>query len=408
MAKFVVNVSWLNVRPHPGTDNNPILQIPEGTIVEKLEEQGKWYLVKIINLSNTSTAQQVEGWVSSLYLKVYSLPTEPFNIESNLKQRESPLTADLIDNYFTEKQSHLKGIGSATIEASKKYRINPTYLISHAILETGWGNASIYLDKNNLFGWGADDDDPYVGAKKFSSREECIDYVMGRIDELYLRPGGRYFEKKPCVGNKSYGMNVHYASDPEWGAKIAKIARKIEIWASNQIDDWELDVLPDAKRILDAVEKVNPEQWYYIARDITGDRKAETFCNWFIGDVLDMLGIQVPRYDSSAGYYPRPHPLYGNELKTKPKSANHLNKYFNNGGDGKWEEINRSSAVALANQGKVVVASKPGYPGHIALVIPGGFGSEVRIAQAGRVNGKDISLEEGFGNRTVEFFSYEG
>ncbi len=234
---------------------------------------------------------------------------------------------------------------------------------------------------------------------------------MGRIDKLYLTPGGRYFEKKPCLGNTSYGMNVHYASDSEWGAKIAKIARKIENWASDQVDDWILDYPLDAKRILDAVEKVNPEQWYYIARDITGDGKAETFCNWFIGDVLDVLGIQIPRYDHTAGYYPRPHPLYGNERKTKPKSANHLNIYFKNGGDGKWLEINRSSAVALANQGKVVIASMPGYPGHIALVIPGGYGSEVRIAQAGRVNGKDISLEEGFGKkpkRPVKFFTYEG
>jgi hypothetical protein len=407
MAKFVVNTAWLNVRTQPNRDSNSILQIPEGTIVEKLEEQDTWYRIRILNL-NGSTTGQVEGWVNSIYLETYSQPTEPFNIDSNLKERESPLTADLIDEFFAEKQSHLKGIGSGTMEASRKYRINPTYIISHAILETGWGNSSIYLDKNNLFGWGAADSDPYVGAKKFDTREECIDYVMDKVNDLYLSPGGRYFEKKPCPGNNSYGMNVHYASDPEWGAKIAKLARNIESWASSRVDGWTLDIMgqPDAKRILDAVEKVNPEQSYYKARDITGDGRAETFCNWFIGDVLDVLSVQIPRYDSSAGYYPRPHPLYGNDLKTKPHSADSLNKYFNRGGDGKWKEINRSSAVALANQGKVVVASIPGSPGHIALVIPGGFGSEVRIAQAGRISDKDISLEEGFGNRTVEFFSY--
>jgi len=148
MVKFVVNTAWLNVRTQPNRDSNSILQIPEGTIVEKLEEQGAWYRIRILNLSGSTTGQ--EGWVNSLYLETYSQPTELFNIDSNLKERESPLTADLIDDFFAEKQSHLKGIGSGTMEASRKYRINPTYIISHAILETGWGNSPIYLDNSTL------------------------------------------------------------------------------------------------------------------------------------------------------------------------------------------------------------------------------------------------------------------
>jgi len=51
---------------------------------------------------------------------------------------------------------------------------------------------------------------------------------MGRVDALYLQPTGCYFEMSPCLGNKRYGMNVHYASDPTWGSDIARIGRRLE------------------------------------------------------------------------------------------------------------------------------------------------------------------------------------
>jgi hypothetical protein len=163
---------------------------------------------------------------------------------------------------------------------------------------------------------------------------------------------------------------------------------------------------PKAQRVLAVVERVNPEHPYYLKRDITGDDKPETFCNWFVADALEVMGIQLPRYDASAGYYPIPHPLYGNDKKCKPYSATSLHKYLKKGDDGQWEKVNRAQAVTLANEGKVIVASISGDPGHIALVIPGGHGSEVLIAQAGRCCGKKMKLEEGFGRRNVDFFGH--
>jgi beta-N-acetylglucosaminidase len=136
-----------------------------------------------------------------------------------------------IDEFFagqdTDRQ-HLRGIGPAVMEAARKNAINATYIVAHAILETGWGRSRICREKNNLFGWGAEDSDPYGGAKRFDSREDCIAFVMGRVDALYLQPTGRYFEMSPCLGTKRYGMNVHYASDPTWGSDIAQIGRRLE------------------------------------------------------------------------------------------------------------------------------------------------------------------------------------
>jgi flagellum-specific peptidoglycan hydrolase FlgJ len=361
----------------------------------------------IMNLRNLITADLQADESSP---RVSAPAAEPFSIDSDLKKRTSPLNAALIDAYFQEKGSPLAGIGAAAVSAAQRYAINATYILSHAIHETGWGKSRICQEKNNLFGWGAIDNDPYEGAGTFRSREDCIDYVMEKVNELYLTPGGRYFEQRACLGNKSYGMNVHYASDPLWGNKIARIALGMENWAlgQEQPSDFQpvgvADFSPsEAQRILAVVELVNPEQPYYLKHDITGDGKPETFCNWFVADVLEVLGIQLPRYDSSAGYYPTPHPLYANNKKTKPFSASALYKYFQQGGDGKWREVDRSEAVALANQGEVVL---PSISGHIALVIPGGQNSEVRIAQAGRLCGKNLKLEQGFGQSDVAFFCH--
>lgn len=154
-----------------------------------------------------------------------------FTIDTNLKKTSSPLTADRIDSFFSHQQpgkQGLEGIGAAVMEASRKNIVNATYIVAHAILETGWGESLLCKEKNNLFGWGAEDGDPYGGAKRFDSREECIAYVVSRVDQLYLRPTGRYFQTSPCLGNKRYGMNVNYASDQAWGSKIASIGRKVE------------------------------------------------------------------------------------------------------------------------------------------------------------------------------------
>lgn len=152
---------------------------------------------------------------------------EPFSIDSDLKTRRSPLTAVDIDGLLDDRQSPLAGIGKAVIAAATKYRINATYIVAHAALESGWGTSRICREKNNLFGWGAFDATPWASSKAFPDRETCIDFVMARVADLYLSPTGKYY-RGPFLGNKSKGMNVFYASDPNWGSKIARIAQELE------------------------------------------------------------------------------------------------------------------------------------------------------------------------------------
>ena len=176
-------------------------------------------------------------------------------------------------------------------------------------------------------------------------------------------------------------------------------------------------VSQSSNRILDAIFKVNAEHPYYKARDITDDGIKETFCNWFVADVLDKLDISLPRLDASAGSYPEPHPVYGFNTPFKPFAAEMLFKFFvneNGSTTGKWKELTtNSAAVSKAQTDHVVVASyggRPGRQGHIAIVRPDSSGSDVMIAQAGRISSNNLPLTSGFGSVISEtkFFTFTG
>jgi hypothetical protein len=166
-------------------------------------------------------------------------------------------------------------------------------------------------------------------------------------------------------------------------------------------------------KVLDAIFKVNAEHPYYKARDITGDGIKEPFCNWFVADVLDQLGIDLPRLDASAGSYVEPHPIYGFDTPFKPFSAEALFKFFekqNASATGTWKLVSsdtadkasaQSAAISIAQGDKVVVASYPGVPnrhrGHMAIVRPDSTGTNVRIAQAGSLSSSNnLALSAGF------------
>jgi hypothetical protein len=167
-----------------------------------------------------------------------------------------------------------------------------------------------------------------------------------------------------------------------------------------------------AQDIIDAIDRVNPEQEYYFPHDITGDGRPETFCNWFVADVLYILGIPIPRYShaSLAGSYPIPHPLYGYSPPEKPWSANQLYAFFEKGGYNNWRTIDDlSSIVKFVNAGHVIIAcekGESGSPGHIAIVVPGQEDSGIHVAQAGNKCKKDIPVEEGFGDLAPKYYLY--
>jgi len=148
-----------------------------------------------------------------------AIPGPLFTVDTNLTL-PSGETAASLDQFLSG--SALAGLGASFIRAEATYHVSARYFVAHAILESGWGTSDLAQYKHNLFGFGANDRNPYGDAMSFPSFDACIQYVAQFIQSNYLTPGGRFYH-----GPTLRGMNVDYASDPNWAEKIASIADTI-------------------------------------------------------------------------------------------------------------------------------------------------------------------------------------
>ena len=147
------------------------------------------------------------------------IPGPLFTVDTNLTLPSGETAASL--NQFLN-GSALAGLGASFMQAEATYHVSARYFVAHAILESGWGTSAIAQYKHNLVGFGANDANPYGDAMSFTSFDACIQYVAQFIDANYLTAGGRFYH-----GPTLRGMNVDYASDPNWAEKIASIADTI-------------------------------------------------------------------------------------------------------------------------------------------------------------------------------------
>lgn len=108
------------------------------------------------------------------------------------------------------------------IQAQEKESINSLILFAMANHEGAYGTSNLSNKCNNFFGWGAYDSNPANACKEFSystpkdgilAQSLHLTQRFADIDDW--RFGGTE------VGNKSHGINVKYASDPNWGASIS-------------------------------------------------------------------------------------------------------------------------------------------------------------------------------------------
>jgi beta-N-acetylglucosaminidase len=148
-----------------------------------------------------------------------AIPGPLFTIDTNLTLPSGETAASL--NAFLN-GSPLAGLGASFMQAETTYHVSARYFVAHAILESAWGASWIAVNKHNLFGFGADDANPNGDAMTFPSFDACIQYVAQFIEGNYLTVGGQFYH-----GPTLRGMNVDYASDPNWAEKIASIADTI-------------------------------------------------------------------------------------------------------------------------------------------------------------------------------------
>ena len=140
-------------------------------------------------------------------------------------RKPANITAQDIINFFNLKRpdSPLKNYAQSFIDAQNKYGVNAQYLVAHAIWETGWGGSNLRNYKYNLFGYGAYDSCPFTCGYYFPTGGDSINFEGYIVKRDYLDETGIYYN-----GPTLTGMNIKYATDPNWKNGIANLMQSIK------------------------------------------------------------------------------------------------------------------------------------------------------------------------------------
>ena len=175
----------------------------------------------------------IQDYKNGVYTNAVNSNAPYYNYFQYLPSRsKTSISASQFDQYTSSKVSSgkLLNAGSSLVSNQNKYGVNALMMYSNAVLESGWGKSQLAVNKNNLFGHGAADNNPYYGANGYSSVDDCIKYhAKVFISEGFCDPkdyNARYYGSH--LGDKESGINVKYASDPYWGEKIASLCWQVQ------------------------------------------------------------------------------------------------------------------------------------------------------------------------------------
>ncbi len=108
----------------------------------------------------------------------------------------------------------------------QQYNINGVFVAAVGIHESAWGTSTISRQKNNLFGYGAYDSNPYNGAYSFDDYSESIDLIARVFVKYYINPKGtNIYGGEKALGTyytspTLQGVNNKYATDKNWANSV--------------------------------------------------------------------------------------------------------------------------------------------------------------------------------------------
>ncbi len=162
--------------------------------------------------------------------------TEPSFTNVDLRfPAPSNINVSSLNQYLTDHNSIMAGLGQAFMDAQSRYGVDANYLVSHAIEETGSdGNVSdIALMKNNLYGYGAFDANATEDAGTFPSEAYAILFQAWEVCNNYLNEGSSHY-----VTPTLSGMSGNYASDPDWANKVNDLMDQLAIKVNDNVTSY--------------------------------------------------------------------------------------------------------------------------------------------------------------------------
>ncbi|MGN7479366.1 S-layer homology domain-containing protein [Solibacillus silvestris] len=170
-------------------------------LTKKVGTYYPYFQFQSIRQHSNYTAAELDNIIMSLLVERQAIPTSP-------QYANAPT------------ESRLIGMGALLKQVEAQYNVNALFILAAAMHESDYGVSKNALTKNNIFGIKVFDADPTLG-EIYPSRDDSVMAFITRYVNLNYVPQAGAYAKGAAPGNKTSGMNVHYASDPFWGSKIA-------------------------------------------------------------------------------------------------------------------------------------------------------------------------------------------
>ena len=235
--KIYVTSDELAVRAEAEEESRKITTLKKDDELKLLEITQNWYKISYQNITgwvksectiyiNPNSSEEQKQTIAETKTKEQLLKTLSINMQLN---KPSGLTLEQFKKVLSDskdKNKIFENNAEYFYYIEKQYNINGIFVASVGIHESGWGTSKIAMQKNNLFGYGAYDSNPYNGAYNFSNYSESIDLLARVFVKYYLNPAGTsIYGGEKAVG--SYyngttlkGINTRYASDKNWANAV--------------------------------------------------------------------------------------------------------------------------------------------------------------------------------------------
>ena len=224
---------------NPSEEENTICIIYENIDVKLETEEDGWSKILVDGL---------EGYVRNEFL-TSEAETPGITEKSRIKRiqvgvnpqmplnKTSGLTKEDFIRIFTDNSSDKNKVfeenAEIFYEVEQKYNINGVFLASIAIHESNWGTSNIATQKHNLFGYGSYDSSAFTSSYTFESYAYGIDLVGQILNKYYLNEPGTLINEDEEAEGTYYngatvqGVNVRYASDPNWANRVYNIMQTL-------------------------------------------------------------------------------------------------------------------------------------------------------------------------------------
>ncbi|WP_392436234.1 CHAP domain-containing protein (plasmid) [Finegoldia magna] len=206
------------------SNNNYIVSAgdPLGTVklTQKAQPKPRWNDVSALGTTAVNPLTTNPNDPGSPLYK-YNLTAEEW---TRIFKKYFPRSSMLVENH-----PHAAGFFDEVVASEKRTGISPAFML--AIIQTenggafgkfGYG-ARVAAQKNNILSWNATDINTYTNANGFRNFAECYGFVCNKLNQLYLTPGGRYYN-----GQSVAGVSKLYCSDSNgWQTSVSLFMARI-------------------------------------------------------------------------------------------------------------------------------------------------------------------------------------